>query len=50
MAGILAGLLPNHLLHVGFLLGRLFYPEDGGDTFFQDVGSNTDYMEIYSRR
>jgi hypothetical protein len=27
-----------YLLHAGFLLGLLFYPEDRGDMFFQNVG------------
>jgi hypothetical protein len=27
-----------NLLHVGFLLGLFFEPEDGGDMFLQNVG------------
>jgi hypothetical protein len=31
-------------LHVGFLLGLFFYPENGGDIFLQNL--STDYMAI----
>jgi hypothetical protein len=27
----------SYLLHVGFFLGLLFSPEDGGDIFFQKI-------------
>jgi hypothetical protein len=35
-------------LHVGFLLGLLFFPEDGGDMFLLNVGRLlTDYTALY---
>jgi hypothetical protein len=36
-----------HLLHAGSFLGLFFYPEDGGDTFLQNVNwLSTDYTII----
>jgi hypothetical protein len=38
-------------VHGGFLLGLLFYPENGDNMFFQNVGSfSTDYTSLYCRR
>jgi hypothetical protein len=33
-----------------FLDRRFFYPEDGGDTFFRNVGSHKIYTEPHPRR
>jgi hypothetical protein len=39
------------LLHSGFLLGLLFYPDDGGDMFLRNVGRlSADYRTLYPRR
>jgi hypothetical protein len=39
------------LLHAGFLLGLLFYPEDGGDMFLRNVGRlSANYTALYPRR
>jgi hypothetical protein len=39
------------LLHIGFPLGLLFEPKDGGDIFLRNVGwLLTDYTALYSRR
>jgi hypothetical protein len=35
--------LPSHLLRAALLARMIFDPEDGGDTFLQNIGSNTDY-------
>jgi hypothetical protein len=38
-------------LAIGWCLAWLiFYPEDGGGTFLQNVGSHTDNMVLYQRR
>jgi hypothetical protein len=35
----------------GFVLGSLFYPEDGGDIFLRNVSLlSTDYAAIYPGR
>jgi hypothetical protein len=40
-----------YLLHVGFLLGWLFDPEDGGDMFLRNVSwLSTDYTALYLSR
>jgi hypothetical protein len=39
------------MLHVGFLLGLLFDPENGGVMFLQNVGLlSLDYTALYPRR
>jgi hypothetical protein len=39
-----------YLLHDGFLLGSLFYSEDGGDMFLQNVSwLSMDYTALYPR-
>jgi hypothetical protein len=35
----------SRLLHIGVFLGCFFDPEDGGDTFFRNVGPHTNYTE-----
>jgi hypothetical protein len=38
-------------IKAGFLFGLFFYPEDGGDMFFRNVGwHSTDYTALYPRR
>jgi hypothetical protein len=34
----------------GFLLGLLFDPKDGGDTFLRNVGLSPNYMALHSHR
>jgi hypothetical protein len=39
------------LLHVGYLLGLVFDPEEGGTTFFRHVGGlPPDYKPLYPKR
>jgi hypothetical protein len=39
------------LLHMGFLLGLFFDPQDGGYIFLRNVGElSTDYTALYPRR
>jgi hypothetical protein len=33
---------------IGFLLGLLFGPEDGGDMFFRNVGLSSNYTALQS--
>jgi hypothetical protein len=40
----------SRLLARWFLARLIFDPEDGGDTFFRNVGSHTDCMALYPRR
>jgi hypothetical protein len=40
-----------YLLHVGFLLGLFFDPEDGGNMFLRNIGwLSADSVELYPRR
>jgi hypothetical protein len=36
-----------NLLHAGFFVRLIFYPEDGGDTFLRNVGSHRDCTVLY---
>jgi hypothetical protein len=42
-------LMKRWLSALWFLVCLIFYPEDGVDTFVQNVGSCTDYMALYQR-
>jgi hypothetical protein len=40
-----------YLLHIGFLLGLFFYPEDGSDMFFRNISwISTDYTALHPKR